>query len=47
MGDSRSWFRKALQLSRSIAPKNYNDNLSRLLSEFPDTTEEYWSSSGE
>ena len=47
MSDSRSWFRKALHLSRSIAPENYNDNLSRLLSEFPDTPEEYWSSSGE
>ena len=47
MGDSRSWFRKALQLSKSIAPENYNDNLNRLLSEFPDTPEEYWSSNGE
>lgn len=46
-GDSRSWFRKALQLSKSIAPENYNDNLNRLLSEFPDTPEEYWSSSGD
>ena len=44
--DSRSWFRKALQLSKSIAPENYNDNLSRLLSAFPDTTEEYWNSCG-
>jgi len=47
MGDSRSWFRKALQLSKSIAPENYNDNLNQLLSEFPDTPEEYWSSSDE
>ena len=45
--DSRSWFRKALQLSKSIAPENYNENLNRLLFEFPDTPEEYWSSSGE
>lgn len=47
LGDSRSWFRKALQLSKSIAPENYNDNLRRLLSEFPDTHREYWDSSGE
>ena len=47
MGDSRSWFRKALCLSKKIAPENYDDNLSRLLSEFPDTSEEYWSSSSE
>lgn len=43
-GDSRSWFRKALQLIKSIAPENYNDNLNRLLSEFPNTPKEYWSS---
>lgn len=47
LGDSKSWFRKALQLSKNIAPENYNNNLNRLLSEFPDTSEEYWSSSGE
>jgi len=47
MGDSRSWFRKALQLSKSIDPENYNYNLNQLLCEFPDTPEEYWSSSGE
>lgn len=47
VGNSKSWFRKALCLSKRIAPENYNDNLCRLLSEFPDTPEEYWSSNGE
>lgn len=45
-GNSQYWFRKALQLSRKIDPEHYNDNLSLLLAEFPDTSEEYWSSSG-
>lgn len=46
-GNSQYWFRKALQLSKKIAPEHYNDNLSLLLAEFPDTSEAYWSSSGE
>lgn len=43
MVDSMSWFRRALRLIKSIAPENYNENLTYLLSKFPDTPEEYWS----
>ena len=42
MVDSMSWFRRALRLIKSIAPENYNENLTYLLSKFPDTPEEYW-----
>ena len=47
IGDSKIWFRKALQLSKKIAPENYNDNLNLLLSEFTDISKEYWSNSAE
>ena len=41
-GDSKSWFKKALQLSSELCPEMYEENLKQLISDLPDVTEEYW-----
>lgn len=46
-GDSKSWFRKALHLCKEVTPTLYHEILQQLIEDFPDISQEYWTSNDE
>ena len=40
--DSKSWFKKALQISGELPPEMYERNLEQLISDLPNVEGEYW-----
>ena len=42
-GDSKSWFKKALELSGELRPEMYEENLEQLIADLPDVEAGYWS----